>query len=131
MRTTWRSALSAGTVVAVVQLTARGFPDLAGVPLAISLAKTDEARRLIEVGAHHASAYARPFVLPPGTSKERVRILRVAFQETLKDKAFLAEAEKANLMLDPVTGDEMETMVHELFTLDATLLAKLKTVLYN
>jgi len=131
MRTTWRSALSAGTVVAVVQLTARGFPDLAGVPLAISLAKTDEARRLIEVGAHHASAYARPFVLPPGTSKERVRILRVAFQETLKDKAFLAEAEKANLLLDPVTGDEMETMVHELFTLDATLLAKLKTVLYN
>src|SRR5204863_7945839 len=68
MRTTWRSALSAGTVVAVVQLTARGFPYLAGVPLATSLGKSDEARRLIEVGAHHASAYARPFVLPPGTS---------------------------------------------------------------
>ena len=131
MRTTWRSALDAGTVVAVLQLTARGFPDLAGVPLAISLAKTDEARRLIEVGAHHASAYARPFVLPPGTPKERVRILKLAFQETLKDKAFRAEAEKANLLLDPVSGDEMETMVHELFTLDATLLAKLKTVLYN
>src|SRR5206468_2080235 len=65
MRTTWRSALSAATVVAVVQLTARGFPDLAGVPLAISLAKTDEARRLIELGAHHASAYARPFLLAP------------------------------------------------------------------
>src|SRR5437764_551070 len=56
MRTTWRSALSAGTVVAVLQLTARGFPDLAGVPLAISLAKTDEAIQV--VGAASRMGYA-------------------------------------------------------------------------
>jgi tripartite-type tricarboxylate transporter receptor subunit TctC len=131
MRATWRNALQAGDVVPVLQVTARTFPDLPNVPLAINLAKTDEARRLILVGVQNSSAFARPFVLPPGTPKDRVQILRKAFQETLKDGAFLAEAEKAKLTLDPVTGDELEKMVAELFTLDAALVAKLKGVLYN
>jgi tripartite-type tricarboxylate transporter receptor subunit TctC len=131
MRSTWRSALDAGEVVPVVQATGRPFPDLPNVPLAINLAKSDEARRLIQVGIQNTGAFARPFVLPPGTPKERVQILRRAFQETLKDPAFRAEAEKAKLTLDPVTGDELEKMVSEIFTLDATLLAKLKDILYN
>jgi tripartite-type tricarboxylate transporter receptor subunit TctC len=131
MRSTWRNALQAGDVVPVLQVTARTFPDLPNVPLAINLAKTDEARRLILVGVQNSSAFARPFVLPPGTPKERVQILRKAFHETLKDGAFLAEAEKAKLTLDPVTGEDLEKLVAELFTLDAALLAKLKSILYN
>jgi tripartite-type tricarboxylate transporter receptor subunit TctC len=131
MRATWRSALQAGDVLPVLQVTAKAFPDLPNVPLAINLAKTDEARRLIQVGAQNSSAFARPFVLPPGTPKERVQVLRKAFQDTLRDSAFLAEAEKAKLTLDPVTGEELEGMIGELFTLDAALLAKLKSILYN
>jgi hypothetical protein len=57
--------------------------------------------------------------------------LRKAFQDTLKDPAFLAETEKAKLTLDPVTGEELEKMIGELFTLDAALLAKLKGILLN
>jgi tripartite-type tricarboxylate transporter receptor subunit TctC len=131
MRSTWRNALQAGDAVPVLQVTARSFPDLQNVPLAISLAKTDEARRLIQIGVQNSSAFARPFVLPPGTPKERVQVLRKAFQDTLKDAAFLAEAEKAKLTMDPVTGEELEKMVAEIFALDADLLAKLKTILYN
>jgi len=131
MRVTWRNALEVGDVVVVLQVVAKGFPDLPTVPLAISLAKSDEARRLIKLGIQDAAAYARPFVLPPGTPKERVQTLRQAFQETLKDKAFLADTEKAKLMLDPVTGEELEKMVAELFTLDPAFLAKLKGILYN
>jgi tripartite-type tricarboxylate transporter receptor subunit TctC len=131
MRSTWRGALQAGEVVPVIQVTGRTFPDLPNVPLAINLAKTDEARRLILVGVQNSSAFARPFVLPPGTPKERVEILRKAFQDTLKDPAFLAEAEKSRLTINPVTGEELETMVGELFSLDAALLAKLKGILYN
>src|SRR5262249_4560601 len=44
MRSTWRAALDSGEVVAVLQTSARAFPDLAGVPLALGLAKTNEAR---------------------------------------------------------------------------------------
>jgi tripartite-type tricarboxylate transporter receptor subunit TctC len=131
MRVTWRAALESGDVVPVLQAVPRPFPDLAAVPLAISLAKTDEARRLIEVGIHHAGALARPFALPPGTPRERVQALRRALEETLKDTAFLAEAEKARLGLDPVRGEELEKMIGDLFTLDPALRAKLKEILYN
>ena len=86
---------------------------------------------MIQVGAHHSSAYSRPFVLPPGIPKERVQILRHAFQETLKDKEFLAEAEKTKLNVDPVTAEELEKMVTDLFALDPALLARLKEILYN
>ncbi|HYS18635.1 MAG TPA: tripartite tricarboxylate transporter substrate-binding protein [Candidatus Binatia bacterium] len=131
MRSTWRGALDSGEVVAVLQTSARTFPDLAGVPLALSLAKTDEARQLIKVGIQNAAAFARPLALPPGTPKDRVLVLRRAFQETLKDQAFLAEAEKAKLTLDPATAEELDKMVAEAFALDAALLAKLKDVLYK
>jgi len=131
MRSTWRGALDSGEVVTVIQTSARAFPDLAGVPLALSLAKTDEARQLIKVGIQNAAAFARPLALPPGTPKDRVLILRRAFQETLKDPAFLAEAEKAKLTLDPATAEDLERMVAEAFALEPPLLAKLKDILYK
>ena len=93
--------------------------------------RTDEARRLIKLGVQDAAAYARPFVLSPGTPKERVELLRKAFQDTLKDKAFLAEADKAGLMLDPLSGEELAKMVVDLGTLDSAFLAKLKGILYD
>jgi tripartite-type tricarboxylate transporter receptor subunit TctC len=130
MRATWRAGLEGGLVGVILQLTSKSFPDLPGVPLAINYAKTDEARQLIQM-AHYAGAYARPFYLPPGVPKDRVQILRTAFEETLKDKAFMAEAEKTKLTIDPVTGDEMTKLVASLFTLDPSLLAKLKAVLYQ
>jgi tripartite-type tricarboxylate transporter receptor subunit TctC len=130
MRATWRAGIESGQVVVVLQLTDKGFPDLPGVPLAITYAKTDDARRLIEM-AHYAGSYARPFYLPPGVPKDRVRILRAAFEETLRDKAFLAEAEKMKLTIDPVAGDELARMITGLFTLDPALLARLKDVLYK
>jgi tripartite-type tricarboxylate transporter receptor subunit TctC len=131
MRATWRAALDAGDVVPVLQLTGKPFPDLPNVPLAINMTKSEEARRLIQVGLQNTGAFARPFVLPPGTPKDRVQTLRRAFQETLKDPGFLAEVEKIKLTLDPVTADELEKMVGELFTLDPALVARLKDVLYN
>jgi tripartite-type tricarboxylate transporter receptor subunit TctC len=104
---------------------------LSKVPLAIDLAKTDEARRLILVGVQNSSAFARPFALPPGTPKDRVQILHNAFHAVLKDPAFLAETRKANLSIDPVTGEDMSRLVAEVFALDAATLGKLKDALYQ
>ena len=131
MKVTWRQALDAGDAVPVLQVVAKKFPDLPNVPLAITFAKTDEARQLIQVGVQYAGAFARPFGLPPGTPKERVQALRRAFQETLRDNALVAEAEKTKLTLDLVTGEELEKMVADVFTLDPALAAKLKAILYN
>jgi len=131
LKVTWRSALKAGDLMVVLQVVAKPFPDLPNVPLAINLAKTDEARRLLKLGVQDAAEYARPFVLPPGTPKERVELLRKAFRDTLADKAFLAETEKANLKIEPLTGEELVQMVADLGTLDSAFLAKLKKILYE
>jgi tripartite-type tricarboxylate transporter receptor subunit TctC len=131
MRATWRTGLESGEVIPVVQIVAKPFPELANVPLAVNLARSEDARRLIEVGVQNSSAFARPFALPPGTPKDRVETLRKAFHATLKDPAFLAEAQKANLEIAPVTGGEMAKLVADVFTLDAGLQAKLKDALYQ
>jgi tripartite-type tricarboxylate transporter receptor subunit TctC len=131
MRVTWKKGLEAGEVIPIVQVVPKPFPDLPNVPLAIDLAKTDEARKLILVGVQNAGAFARPFALPPATPKDRVQMLQKAFQATLKDPAFLAEAQKANLGIDPITGEEMSRLVAEVFALDAATVAKLKEALAN
>ena len=129
MRVTWRKSLEAGDVVVVLQGVPRPFPNLFNVPLAINLAKSDEARQLIEVGIHSPSIFARPFTLPPGTPKERLQILVKAFQEMLKDKEFLAETEKAKLDLNPLTGEELEKAVAGFFKTDPAMSVKLKEIL--
>jgi hypothetical protein len=54
-----------------------------------------------------------------------------AGEETLKDPAFLAEAEKAKLTLEPATAEELERMGAEAFALEPASLAKLKDILYK
>jgi tripartite-type tricarboxylate transporter receptor subunit TctC len=69
--------------------------------------------------------------MTPGTSKERVELLRTAFQATLKDKDFLAEATKSRLDLDPATGEELEKAVAAASKVDKATLAKLKDILFK
>jgi len=131
VQSTWRKGLDAGEVVIVLQAAPKPHRDLPNVPLAISFAKTDETRRLIEVAIHKDSMLVRAYTMPPGTPKERVQMLRKAFQETLRDPAFLAEAERAKLDIDPISGEDVERTVHGLFTLEPALIAKLRSVLVD
>lgn len=125
----WRQGLDAGDVNIVLQAVPKAVPDLPKVPLPIELAKTEEARKLIQAGIHDTAAITRPYALPPGTPKDRVQILRRAFRETLKDKDFLAEAIKSKLDVDPVSGEEVEKIVAGLFKLDAATVAKMAEIL--
>jgi len=131
MRATGRRALEAGDAIPVVQVTSKPLADLPKVPLAISLAKTDEARRLLQVGIQDGSAYSRPFIAPPGTPKDRVQALRKAFMATLSDPTLRAEADKAQLTLDPVSGEELERLIAGLFSLDPPFVDKLKSILHR
>ncbi len=131
MKMAWRNALEVGDVVVVLQLVPKPLPDLPMVPLAINLCKNEEGRQLIDVGIHSFGVFNWPFALPPGTPKERVEILRKAFQETLRDKEFLAEREKAKMGLDPVTGEEIEKAIERIFKLDPAALDKLKKIFFD
>ncbi len=127
----WKNALETGEGIIVVQCVAKPLPELPNVPLMISLAKTDDQRRLVEVAAYDINEYSRPFAAPPGTPKERVEILRKAFQDMYKDKEFIAEADKGKFTLDPVDTEKMERAIEAVYKLDPALLAKLKTILFK
>ena len=129
IKSTWAKGLESGDVSIVLQALPKPHADLPKVPLAISYAKTDEARQLIQVGIHDAADVARPFVMPPATPKDRVQAIRAAFLAMLKDPAFLAEAEKSKLDVDPVTGEMLEKIVAGLYKIHPAILAKLKEVL--
>ena len=91
--------------------------------------KKEEARKLIQAGIHDTAAITRPYALPPGTPKDRVQILRRAFEQTMKDKDFLAETVKSKLDVDPMSGEEVEKIVSGLFKLDSATVARMSEVL--
>src|SRR5262245_47901326 len=123
--------LAPGGAIPVVQATSKPLADLPKVSQAISLAKTDEVRRLIQVGNQDGSAYSRPFIGPPGTPKDRVQVLRKAFVAAFGDRALRAEADKAQLTLDPVSGAELERLIAGLFALEPAFVDRLKSILHR
>lgn len=131
VKVTWRKALENGDAVVVLQANRKNHPDLQQIPQAIKLAKTEEGRRIIEVGIHADSDIVRTYTLPPGTPKDRIQVLRKAFEDTLKDPQFLADAKKSDLTVDPVSVDQIEKDIAGLFKLDPGLTNKLKDILYN
>ena len=130
-RTVWQKALEAAELVPVLQVTPKPAPDFPKVPLAIDLAKSEENRKLIEVGVHNDSAIALTYALPPKTPKDLVATLRRAFMDTMKDGEFFSEMKKARLDVEPVAGEEVERIINDAFKLDAALLGKLKDIFYK
>jgi tripartite-type tricarboxylate transporter receptor subunit TctC len=128
-RATWRKELETGELTILLQLSAKPHPDLLKVPLAMNFAKTDEARKLMQAVAQAHGAAVRPYVLPPGTPKDRVEILRRSFMEAVIDPELLKEAAKANLEINPGSGEDLDRNVKELLRLDPALVARLKEIL--
>lgn len=129
MKSTWKKELESGDLTIVLQVTSKPHPELAKVPLAVNLAKTEEAKKLIQTVERVHGPSVRPYVAPPGTPKDRVQILRRAFMDTMKDSAFLAEAKKATLDINAADGAELEQNVKDIFKLESSLIAKLKEIL--
>jgi tripartite-type tricarboxylate transporter receptor subunit TctC len=129
LKATWRPELDAGALNVLLQNIPKAHPDLPKVPLAINFAKTDESKKLINALVHSVGPTARPYLLPPGTPKDRVQILRRAFMETMKDAEFIADATKAKLDINPLDGAELERNVHAVFDLDAALVERAKDIM--
>jgi len=88
--------------------------DLPQVPLAIDLADNEDDRAILRlVFARQVMAW--PFLAPPGTPADRLQALRAAFMQTMQDKDVLAEAEKAGLDIAPVKGEDIETLVRQIY----------------
>jgi hypothetical protein len=113
----------------LVQANLKPHPELAHLPWAPNLAPNEEARRMILTSARVNGILNRFYVLPPGTAKDRVRALRKAFMDTIKDPEFIADTQRARLDLDPIDGEEIQKQVVELHKLEKNLVAKMKEIL--
>jgi tripartite-type tricarboxylate transporter receptor subunit TctC len=129
MKVNWAQGFQSGDVNVVLQVTAKKIPDLPNVPLALDIAKTDEARQLLIAGAIDPAAIVRVYVTTPRTPKDRLEILRRAFMNTLKDPEFVAETKKTNLEINPLNGEEVKKIVDSLFKLNPAMLSKLSNIL--
>ena len=128
-KSTWRKEVESGDMTIVLQGNTKSHPELIKVPVSINFAKTDEARKLMQIVLQAHGPTVRPFVLPPRTPKDRVQILRKAFIDTMKDPDFLAETKKANLDINPTDGATLEQNVLEIMKLEPALINKLKEIL--
>lgn len=113
----------------LVQLSLRRHPNLRDTPLITDYAKTDEGRQIFKV-ALARQVMAWPFAAPPGTPVERVAALRQAFDETLRDREYLAEAERLNLEITPVPGERIQSLIADVYrTTSAEISAKIGAML--
>ncbi len=121
--------IASGDLVVVGQAPEKPLPDLPNVPLFLDMAPNEEARQLILNGIVGRSRMERPYLVGPGVPQDRVRVLREAFVQTLKDPAFLEEAAKAKLDVDLVPAEDVERRVRELFALPDPVKARFRTIL--
>jgi tripartite-type tricarboxylate transporter receptor subunit TctC len=91
--------------------------------------KTPPAGRSLSTLVLAAGDFGRPYVLPPKTPAERVRIIRDAFEKTLSDEAALADAKKKRLEIDPSSSDELEKLAKEVTSQPPEIVAKMKQLL--
>jgi tripartite-type tricarboxylate transporter receptor subunit TctC len=115
VKATRRNWIDDHKVSLLMQYSLSKHPDLPNVPLVMDLAKNDEQRTILKL-IFGRQVMGRPFAAPPDVPKDRVAALRKAFAETMTDKAFLAEAEKTKLEVTPVSGEQIESLVNEVYT---------------
>jgi tripartite-type tricarboxylate transporter receptor subunit TctC len=114
IKATRRLWIDENKISVLLQYSLSKHADLPNVPLVMDLAKTDEQRSILKL-IFGRQVMGRPFAAPPGVPKDRVDAIRKAFLETMADKEFLAEIEKAKLEITPVSGDKIESLVLDVY----------------
>jgi tripartite-type tricarboxylate transporter receptor subunit TctC len=100
-------------------------PEVKDLPQFTQVLKGEENVKAFKTWANQYD-FQRPLVVPPKTPKERLEILRVALQRTLTDPEFLAEAKKSKMLIDNVTGKEVEKSVDEILSISPEIKKKLQ-----
>lgn len=128
-KATFQSAIRDGKLNVLIQTGLRKEPELPDVPLFLDLVKGDPAREPIAKFMSYAVAIARPFAAPPGVPQDRVDILRRAFDETMQDPEFLAEAARLNAEIDPLTGQQVQDVVIQVLSTPKNVIQQIQATL--
>ena len=112
-----------GLLNILLQTGAKPQPDLPDVPLLVDLVSSPDDKKAIELLSFQQEM-GRPFLMPPGTPKDMVIVMRRAFDATMQDPAFLADAKQAFLEVDPMTGETMAQIVKNAYDMPKALLQR-------
>jgi tripartite-type tricarboxylate transporter receptor subunit TctC len=125
---THKAWLDEKKMTVLAQLALQKHPELPNVPLITDLAKTDEQKQILRL-IFARQVMGRPYLAPPGIPADRAALLRKAFMETMQDKEFLADAEKAQLEITPVAGEELQKLVTEVYATPPEIAKKAAEIL--
>ncbi len=117
--------LKKGIVKAVMQMGMKRSDNFPDVPTAIEVMMTAEAKQMFEI-AFTDQVMGRPFVAPPGVPAERIAALRTGFDATMKDPAFLAEAQAQRMELDAVSGAEISALLERVHAASPQVIARIR-----
>jgi len=115
-------------IFVLVQMGLKRHPELADIPTIIELARTEEGKAIMMFLSADVPI-SRAYVTTPGVPPERVSALRRAFDATMKDPAFLAEAAKMGMDISPSTGEEAQKYSDLIANTPAPVLARAKEIL--
>jgi tripartite-type tricarboxylate transporter receptor subunit TctC len=101
------------------------FPD---APTAIEAVHTPADKQMFEI-AFAEQVMGRPFVLPPGTPADRVAALRAAFDATMQDPDFLADAKSQNAHIDPVGGQAINALLDRVYSAPPDVVAHIRQLI--
>lgn len=102
--------------------------ELPEVPTIFTLAKNESDRQAMALMVARLE-YGRPFFLPPDVPAERVNLLRRAFDATMKDAEYLAEADKLKLDIDPVSGEKVAELVRNVMATPPDVVERVRQAL--
>ena len=122
--------LDEGKIKILVQLSLRQEPQLTarGVPWIMDMAKDDEQRQLFRLFFLRGSV-GRPFLGPPGIPADRTAALRKAFMDAMKDPQLLAEARRTRLEITPLSGDQAQKLIEEVYDTPRPLIQKARAMI--
>jgi tripartite-type tricarboxylate transporter receptor subunit TctC len=112
----------------IAQYGLKRHAELADVPSMLELARTDADRRALLM-LFARTEYGRPYFLPPEVPAARVAALRRAFDATMRDPAFVADAAKLQLEVDPMPGEHVQALVADLARTPADVVARVRGIL--
>jgi tripartite-type tricarboxylate transporter receptor subunit TctC len=122
LNTNW---LEEKKVKPIAQWALTKHPELSEVPMILDLAKTDADRQALLLAMARLE-FGRPFFLPPNVPPERVEALRRAFDATMRDPAYLADAEKLKIDIEPLTGEQVASLIAQVFATPAETVARVR-----
>jgi tripartite-type tricarboxylate transporter receptor subunit TctC len=128
VKTTIPQWIAEKKLTVIAQYGLRRDPELAQAPTMLELAKTEADRQALTM-MFARTEYGRPYFAPPEVPPARVETLRRAFDATMKDPDFVADAAQLQLELSPMSGEEVQALVAKLAGTPADIAARVRAAL--